>query len=88
MKKLLEVHQEKEHRENVYLGVDQPAEDPTLEETQQVTNKLKNGKAPGSNNIPEVMLKYLHKLVTCIWKEERKTSRSPMDGGEITYGQI
>lgn len=37
---LLNIHQDKEHREKVYQGVDPPVEDPTNEETLQVIKKL------------------------------------------------
>lgn len=78
-KDLLNVKQKKTHKEETYMTVDLPVEEPSLEETQMATNKLKNSKAPGSDQIPAEFLKYggdalhrqIHRLITLIWRKEK-----------------
>lgn len=48
----ISVDPEKEHGHYPYLGADPPLEDPKIEGTLEVINKLKNAKALVSDNIP------------------------------------
>lgn len=80
---LLNVTQEEQHKEEIYITADMPVENPSLEETQKALNKLKNHKAPGADEIPAELLKYggealhrqIHQLITQIWSEERIPAR-------------
>jgi hypothetical protein len=52
---------------------------PTLEEVRRAVNKLKNGKSPGSDEIPGELIKYggedlllqIHILIKQIWKDKK-----------------
>ena len=53
---------------------------PTYEEIEESVKKLKNGRAPGEDNIILEMIKYggkqlakkkIHELICVIWKEEK-----------------
>lgn len=76
---LLNVTQEEQHEEEIYITADRLVENPSFDETQISLNKLKNHKAPGADEIPAELLKYwgetlhrqIHQLITQIWSEER-----------------
>ena len=58
---------------------DENSEMPTYEEIEESIKRLKNGRAPGEDNITPEMIKYgvkqlaetLHELTCAIWKEEK-----------------
>lgn len=80
---LLNIIQEEQHKEEIYITADMPVKNPSFEETQKALNKLKNHKAPGTDEIPAELLKYggdalhrqIHQLITHIWLEERIPAR-------------
>lgn len=80
---LLNIIQEEQHKEEIYITADMPVKNPSFEETQRALNKLKNHKAPGTDGIPAELLKYggdalhrrIHQLITHIWLEERTPAR-------------
>lgn len=67
-----------EEAEPIIQWNEQPVADPTIEEVRASVNKLKNNKAPGSDNIPGELFKYggealcrkLHELIGKIWECE------------------
>lgn len=77
MEKLLwksaNIEPEEKHMENKYHTADLPVEEPSIE-VRKAVKKLKNSKAPGSDDIPSELLKYgtesfyrqLHQLINLI----------------------
>ncbi|XP_072380773.1 uncharacterized protein [Diabrotica undecimpunctata] len=55
---LLNIIQEEQHKEEIYITADMPVKNPSIEEIQKALNKLKNHKAPGTDDIPADLLKY------------------------------
>ncbi len=68
---------EEESEPNIQWNTQHVAE-PSLQEVKESVNKLKNNKAPGSDNIPGELFKYggdalcmrLHELIVMIWERE------------------